>query len=132
MLPKLGGLSTEQEGPIIVTEWRDPLLLSSAFRTAIQRFTRKDRNLYNCKKTEWPAYLASALRSVRRFESSYQAICVKAVNEAELFYEARTKPKEEDDIELCMLLNRYVRYWIASLILANPSELFWAAGRLIH
>ena len=103
----MNSLNYEQENPIIVTEWQDPVLLSSAFRAAIQRFTRKDHNLYDYKITEWPAYRASALRSVRLFESSYQPIRVKAVNEAELFYEARTKPREEDDIELCMLLNRY-------------------------
>lgn len=100
-------LNYEQENPIVVAEWRDPLALASAFRAAIERFTRLDRNLRDYKSTDWPTYRASGSRSVRQFEASYQAIHIKAVNEAELYYEARTKPDGEDEIELRVVLNRH-------------------------
>jgi hypothetical protein len=100
-------LNYEQENPIVVAEWRDPIALASAFRKAIERFARLDRNLRDYKSTDWPTYQASGCRSVRQFESSFQAIYIKAVNEAELYYKARTKPDGEEEIELRVLLNRH-------------------------
>ncbi len=99
-------LNYEQENPIVVAEWRDPIALVSAFRTAIERFTFLDRNLREVKLSDWPAYRASGCRSVRQFEGN-QFVYIKAVNEAALFYEARTKPDGEEEIELRIVLNRY-------------------------
>jgi hypothetical protein len=41
----MGSLNYEQEESLTVADWGDPRVLAAAFRVAMQRFTRKDRNL---------------------------------------------------------------------------------------
>jgi len=107
MYGNMESLNYEQEEAIPVTDWGDPRVIAAAFRTAIERFSRKDRNLRDFKRNDWPAFRASGCRSVQEFEGSYHPIFAKALNEAELYYEARTRPEGEHEIELRVLLNRY-------------------------
>jgi hypothetical protein len=100
-------LNYEQESPIVVRDWRVPEALASAFRKAIERFERKDRDLRGDKPTDWPAYNASRCRSVRDFKATYQAIFIQAANAEELYYEARTRPAGVEEIELCVGLPRH-------------------------
>jgi hypothetical protein len=73
----------------------------------MERFSRKDRNLRDFRRNDWPAFRASGCPSVQEFENTYHPIFAKALNEAELYYEARTRPEGEHEIELRVLLNRY-------------------------
>ena len=107
MYGNMESLNYEQEEAIPVTDWGDPRVIAAAFRTAIERFSRKDRNLRDFKRNDWPAFRASGCRSVQEFENAYHSIFARALNEAELYYEARTKPEGELEIELRVLLNRY-------------------------
>jgi hypothetical protein len=97
----------EQEAPAVLSQWRDPIGLASALRAAVDRFSTKDRNLRDYKKTEWPSYMASDCRSVREFERVYFRITVQAVNAAELLYDAHAQPRGEGDIMLHVTLNRH-------------------------
>jgi hypothetical protein len=56
--------------------------------------------LYGSKLTDWPAFKASRLPSVKQFEASYLRIHVMAVNEAALIFEATAFPPEESEIAL--------------------------------
>jgi len=107
MYGNMESLNYEQEDAIPVPEWGDPRVLAAAFRAAIERFTRRDRDLKDFKRNDWPAFRASGCRSVQQFENTYHAIFAKALNETELYYEARTRPEGEHEIELRVLLNRY-------------------------
>jgi len=107
MYGNMESLNYEQEDAIPVDDWGDPRVLASAFRTAMERFTRKDRNLRDFKRNDWPAFRASGCRSVQQFENAYHPIFAKALNKPELYYEARTRPEGELEIELRVLLNRY-------------------------
>jgi hypothetical protein len=107
MYGNMESLNYEQEEAIPVTDWGDPRVIAAAFRSAMERFTRKDRNLRDFKRNDWPAFRASGCRSVQEFENAYHSIFARALNEAELYYEARTKPEGELEIELRVLLNRY-------------------------
>jgi hypothetical protein len=78
-----------------------------SLRLALERFSFQEANLRNSKKTDWPSYGASRCRSVRQFEELYLCISVRAVNDAELFYEASCQPRGESDITLHVTLNRY-------------------------
>jgi hypothetical protein len=100
-------LPYEQEEALVLPNWGDPISLALALRRSIDRFERRDRNLRGYKRAEWPAYRASNCRSVREFESHYLQIFVRAANESELFYVAHTKPHDEEEIELRVVLNRY-------------------------
>jgi len=101
------GISFEQDGPAVIADWRRAPGLGVALRLALERFSPRERNLRDLKKTEWPSYRASSLRSVREFEAAYICISVQALNEAELFYDAYAYPPGEEDIALHVTLNRY-------------------------
>ncbi len=98
MYGNMESLNYEQEDAIAVVEWSDPRVLAAAFRVGIERFTCKDRKLEDFKRNDWPAFRASGCRSVQQFEDAYHPIYAKALNEAELYYEARTRPEGEPEI----------------------------------
>jgi hypothetical protein len=74
--------------------------LGAATWNAVALFRRKDRNLYDYKLTDWPAFKTSRLRSVKQFEAAYLRIHITAVNEAALAYEATAFPPGESEISL--------------------------------
>jgi hypothetical protein len=86
------GILFEQDGPAVIADWRQAPGLGVALRLALECFSLQERNLRDVKKTEWPSYRASSSRSVREFEASHIGISVQALNEAELFYDARADP----------------------------------------
>ena len=107
MYGNMESLNYEQEDAIAVDEWANPRVLAAAFRVGIERFSCKDRKLEDFKRNDWPAFRASGCRSVLQFENAYHPIFAKALNAAELYYETRTRPEGEQEIELRILLNRY-------------------------
>jgi hypothetical protein len=101
------GIYYEQESPGILTEWRDPVVLATAARAALQRFSFRECNLRNAQRSECPSYLASRICSIREFERLYLRITLDALNEAELFYDASAEPHGETDLALHTSLNRH-------------------------
>ena len=101
------GIYYEQDERSVLADWRDGAVLPAALRASLHRFAFREANLRNQKKTDWPSYRASRCRSVREFEGLYLHIEVRAINEAELFYDAYSKPPGEDDITLHVTVNRY-------------------------
>lgn len=101
------GIYYEQEAPSALTDWRDPIVLATAVRASLERFSFQEFNLRNLKEADWPSYLASRVSSVREFKRSYLCVSMCAVNEAELFYDASAQPHNENDITLHVTINRY-------------------------
>jgi hypothetical protein len=101
------GVWFEQEGPEVVSEWRDEQRLAAAARRAIERFSYKMVDFRDRKRNDWPAFYASQCRSMNEFERSYDCIWIKSLNEAEFFYEASMEPRGEDDLSLHVVINRY-------------------------
>lgn len=99
------GICYEQEDPF-VDKSGDWDTLVASLRSALARFSLRDKNLRDHKKTDWPAFRGSGCRSVRQFEDLYLQIEVRAVNEAEFYY-ASCQPRGEKDITLQVTLNRY-------------------------
>ena len=100
------GIYYEQENPLM-DESSDWSALCASLRLSIDRFSFREANLWDAKKTAWPAFRASGCRSVRQFEEIYLRIDVCSVNDAELFYNASCQPRGEKDITLQVSLNRY-------------------------
>lgn len=101
------GIFFEQDDPEVVADWRNGPGLAVALRSALTRCSLQERNLRDQKKTEWPSYRASNSRSLRVFEATYLCISVRALNEAEFFYDAEAYPHGEEDIALHVTLNRH-------------------------
>ena len=96
----------EQDNPLVVHsgDWEEVV---PQLRIALGMFAFREANLRDQRLTDWPAFRASKLRSVRQFQDLYIRIGVYAVNEAELFYHATSQPQGENDISLQVTLNRY-------------------------
>jgi hypothetical protein len=92
--------SYEQEDAAVVEQWRISEILGAVTWEVLARFCRKDRNLYGSKLSDWPAFKASNLRSVKQFEASYLRIGIVAVNDAALMFEATVFPPNESEIAL--------------------------------
>jgi hypothetical protein len=101
------GIYYEQDEAVVVADWREVLPLVAALRSALERFSFRDRNLRDSKLSEWPAYRVSGCRSVKEFQSSYFCISVRAANESELCYIAEAHPLDEREISLCVTINRH-------------------------
>jgi hypothetical protein len=94
------GIRYEQEDPIVVDCWKEDDSITEALRTALDRFSFRERNLRNHKKSDWPAYNASALRTISDFEETYFVVSVFASNEYAVLYDASVKPRGERNITL--------------------------------
>src|SRR5580658_5727022 len=102
------GIFYEQDEVVVVVDWRQSSPLVAALRSALERFSFRDRNLRDSKRSEWPAYRASGCRSVQEFESSYICITVRPANEAEIIYIAEARPLGEEEIRLSVTANSRV------------------------
>lgn len=102
------GIYYEQE-EVFVDDSVGWCALSALLRSALDRYSFREANLREGKKTDWPSYKASHCRSVRQFEELYLRIAICAVNNAELFYDASCQPRCENDISLHIMLNPYAK-----------------------
>jgi hypothetical protein len=125
------GIYYEQDPPHTVSEWRNPKVLASALRAALEAFSLKEHDHTKTKKTDWPAYKVSNCKSVDDFERSYHCLDVTAVNEAELFYDASIALPGEDAITLHALLNPYGQNEEMGKKLLRLSELFLGWDRML-
>lgn len=101
------GIYYEQEAPAVLTDWRDRIVLATAVLASLERFSFRESNLRSQKETDWPSYMASGLPSVREFKRSYLCVAMRALNKAELFYDASVQPHAENDIALHVTINRH-------------------------
>lgn len=100
------GIYFEQDEPILVTSWRDLGSLGAAVRMALDRFSFLERNLREAKRHAWPSYRLSGFDSIREFERTYLPLNIRAVNQAELFYDAWGQPRGEEEISLHVIVNK--------------------------
>jgi hypothetical protein len=115
------GVLYEQSDPLVARDagWEAvvPIL-----RDALKSFSFREANLRERRLTDWPSYQASGVQSVRQFQNAYLCIQIIAVNEAELFYDASSRPRDEADITLHVTLNPY----------GSDEEITRLLGRLHH
>ena len=90
------GIHYEQADPVVV-EVRQPADLGAAFRTAFDAFSLRDRDLSTSKKSDWPAYIASGLSSMKAFEREYTTILCEGLNASNAVVRAsRVYPRDPE------------------------------------
>jgi hypothetical protein len=90
------GIHYEQADPVILAV-RQPADLGAAFRTAFDAFSLRDRDLSTSKKSDWPAYVASGLSSMKAFEREYTAILCEGLNASNAVVRAsRVYPRDPE------------------------------------
>lgn len=85
------GLFAERPGAVLETSIREAAELGQATRVALEGcLWQPELNGRGRKLTDWPAFQQSGCRSVREFQSAYDAIHVGGANEANLIWEVRS------------------------------------------
>lgn len=83
----------------------DSKQLGAAFREAYERFSVSDAPLQGRNKTEWPAFLASGMRSVREFEKAYRPVQCLAVNLSNTIVRASVAHPARPNVEISTSFN---------------------------
>ena len=74
------GIHYEQDTPIMIDRPLSSDELGKLAVAALITFAIKDRNLRDTKKTDWPSFKVSGIKSVRAFESAAIRLSVGTVN----------------------------------------------------
>lgn len=101
----LAGIYYEQADPQVLRTPIDPAQLGAAFRQAFDRFSVQDKNLRDARRSDWPAYQASGLRSLKDFERTYQTVLCYALNPSNAVVRASIAHPAHEGIELSCSFN---------------------------
>jgi len=105
MHQNLAGIYYEQPAPFAIQGTPTPEQLGHAFREAFDRFSIKDANLQEFKRSEWPAFKASGLRSLKEFERLYRPVGIYGVNASNALVRASVAHPVQSKIELSVSFN---------------------------
>jgi hypothetical protein len=99
------GIYYEQANVVLIDPWPDDAQLGNAFRDAFDAFVPRDADLRHTSLSDWPAYRASRLRSVREFERLFRAVHCYALNHSNAIVRASTPHPTCEGIELSVSFN---------------------------
>ena len=99
------GIYFEQPTPVLIGGRPAPEELGAAFQEAFQAFSLQERDLQRAKLTDWPAFRASGLRSVKAFQSSFRAMQCFGLNASNVLVRAVMQHPAHEDIELSVTFN---------------------------
>ena len=93
----IAGVYFEQDVAVVVTDLHDASALGREFRKAFDRFSIRDKNLRNHRRSDWPAWQASGLRTIKEFERRYRVVRCHGVDDDNLRVRACVElPVKED------------------------------------
>ena len=100
-----GGLSAEIPGSAEIINNENISDLGTATIKKINECTYDQKFDYSAHtKSDWPAYMASGLKTVKTFEKTFIQYQVRGVNESNLFYEI-CSPELDNNISLRISFN---------------------------
>lgn len=94
-----GGMYYEQPDPLVV-EVRQPADLGVAFRAAFDAFSLQHMDMSNMRKSDWPAFVASGMRSMKLFERDYTPMCCAGLNPSNAVVRACRQYPSDPEMEL--------------------------------
>jgi hypothetical protein len=101
-----GGLTAEKAGGACVFPLADKAALTTGIQAALSQCEYRSHFDYSRRKsTEWPAFLASGLRTVRQFESDFALFGVHGVNQKNFFFEIESPKFGEFGLHLKIIVN---------------------------
>ena len=75
-------------------------ILGESIKHNLNLFAEKNDDLTKRNKSDWPAFKASNLKTIKEFEAKFSRISISGLNEANLIlaFDAETKSKDEIDL----------------------------------
>jgi hypothetical protein len=92
------GTIYEQEKCFISDYPIDTNELGSQVTNHLNIYSIKDKNLYNAKASEWPAFKHSKVKTIKAFEEFYIRISVHSVNSSNLILEISGVPSNNNEL----------------------------------
>jgi hypothetical protein len=99
------GIGYEQEVTCQLPTGHSPDHLGEAVKEALSCFSEKPCDLRLWKKADWPAFRASGLSSVARFEREFTAISVRYLNSSGAVAQAEVALKDDSGIGVFCTFN---------------------------
>lgn len=105
MHQNLAGIYYEQADALVLGGAPAPAELGAAFRAAFDRFSVRDADLGDAKKSDWPAYRASGARSLKEFERAFRPVACYGLNPSNAVVRAATPHRALAGVELSVAFN---------------------------
>jgi hypothetical protein len=103
-----GGPTAEKPGGATITKYSDTSLLSDTVRASLACCEYQEHFDYShLKPSDWPAYQASGYETINHFETNFIRLGVRAVNDANLFYNVTTPKFGEFGLHLTITINAH-------------------------
>ena len=101
-----GGCLVEDEQPrlITVTEYLEDFG-KALLEVFLASEVRAERNLRHSKSTEWPAFKASGLRTVRKFESDFIRLELSGANSTNVICMIEGEPETNSELKIVASAN---------------------------
>lgn len=99
------GIGYEQEAVRLLPAGYSLADLGDALKQALAAFSKRPCDLRLCKKTDWPAFRASGLSSVARFEREFLPVSVEYLNPSGAVARAEVSLPDEEDLGICCTFN---------------------------
>lgn len=94
------GIYYEQPEPLVLPGSPTAAQLGAAFRRGFDAFSVHDKDLSGMKRSDWPAFGASGLRSLKEFQGLFRPMHCYGLNPSNAVVHASMAHPAEDDIEL--------------------------------
>ena len=99
------GVYYEQLEPIVIEVPVGPAEVGAAFREAFDRFSVSNHNVPGTKKSDWPAFQASGVRSMKAFERQYLPVLCEGLNRSNAVVRASVAHPTEAGMEVSACFN---------------------------
>jgi len=101
-----GGFLYEDSEPVVLTPPLEPGVLGETTLTALRRTTIIQPNTNKrLKRTDWPAFKASKMASVRQFEQTFIGINISGANDSNLVYMIEGEPSKDAELHVISSLS---------------------------
>lgn len=104
----LAGIYYEQAAPVRMEGTPTAAQLGDAFRSAFDRFSIRDLNLRDAKKSDWPAFQASGMRSMKQFERGYRLMSCYGLDASNAVVRAAIAHPDGGGVELSVSFNPHL------------------------
>lgn len=102
------GVYYEQSTPIVLPVPCSPTDLGTAFHQAFDGFKQTGRDLAGVRRSDWPAFHASGLRSMKAFERAYLPMVCESLNLSDAVVRASVAHPTEAGLELSTSFNPFL------------------------
>jgi hypothetical protein len=98
------GVRYEQESPLVFRPF-SATNVGAAVKKAFEAFSVRAKDLRDMKKSDWPSFQASGVKSIKQFEAEFRQISVTFLNSSGMLVRAELPLPGDEAFSLCTTFN---------------------------